>query len=85
MIKNKIKDALNEYLEAPEAWGDNVHLAVNNANGNVSLCEGEEIDEESETIDFWPVMDLVSMSVESPGEWEIDSDALDEMAAAYPD
>lgn len=82
-MKKKIKKALLEYLEAPEAWGDNVQLEVNTADGSVRLNDDEDVDEDSETLDYWPVMDLICMSVENPGQWEIDPDALEEVADTY--
>lgn len=82
-MKKKIKKALLEYLEAPEAWGDNVQLEVNTADGSVRLNDDEDVDEDSETLDYWPVMDLICMSVENPGQWEIDPDALEEVAETY--
>lgn len=82
-MKNKVKKLLKEYLEAPEAWGDNVMIEVDPATMEVRLNDDEEIDMENSDKDYWPVMDLLQMSVENPGEWEIDPDALDELAATY--
>lgn len=82
-IKEKIKSLLEEYLEAPEAWGDDVMIEVNPATLEMRLCDDEDIDAETSALDYWPVMDLLQMSVSHPGDWEIDPDALAEMAADY--
>ena len=82
-MKEKIKRLLEEYLEAPEAWGDDVMVEVNPATMEMRLCDDEDIDMVDSELDYWPVMDLLQMSVERPGEWEIDPGALTEMAADY--
>ncbi|MCM1491516.1 MAG: hypothetical protein NC095_11940 [Muribaculum sp.] len=82
-MKEKIKELLAEYLDAPEAWGDNVMIEVNPANGGMRLSDDEEVDVEHSELDYWPVMDLLQMSLENPGEWEIDEDSVEEMAGAY--
>ena len=83
MIKNKIMDILNEYLESPEAWSDNVQIEVETASKKMRLADDDDIDEASEKYDYWPVMDFIYMSVDNPGAWEIDTDAVGEMAAEY--
>lgn len=83
MMKDSIMDILNEYLEAPEAWSDNVQIEVETASKKLRLTDDEDIDEASEKYDYWPVMDFISMSVDSPGAWEIDTDAVSEMASEY--
>lgn len=83
MIKKKIMDILNEYLEAPEAWSDNVMIEVDPGTLDCRLFDGEDTDLESSDKDYWEVMDLLSMSVSNPGEWEIDPAAVEEMASEY--
>ena len=83
MLKDKIEALLEEYLEAPEAWSDNVMIEVNPATGDACLAEVEDDEMESSSLDYWSVMDLLQMSVENPGEWEIDNDALAELLASY--
>ncbi len=82
-MKNKITDILREYLEAPEAWSDNVQIEVDTAAKTLRLVDDDNIDEESDTYDYWPVMDFISMSVDAPGAWQIDMEAVEEMAAEY--
>lgn len=83
MLKDKIEALLEEYLEAPEAWSDNVMIEVNPATGDVRLADVDEEEIETSPLDYWSVMDLIQMSVENPGEWVIDKDALAEMLSAY--
>lgn len=85
MKKEVIGALLDEYLEAPEAWSDNVMIEVNPQTGAARLCDAEEADTDSDTLDYWDVMDLLRMSTERPGEWEADPEALGEMLATYGD
>ncbi len=82
-MKNKVIKLLEEYLDAPEAWGDNVMIEVNPANREVRLNDDEDVDPDASDLDYWPVMDLLQMSVSEPGQWDIDADAVDELVASY--
>lgn len=83
MIKQKVKSLLEEYLEAPEAWSDNVMIEVDSDTLDCRLYDEVDTDMEASEKDYWEVMDFLSMSVENPGSWEIDPDALDELSASY--
>lgn len=82
-MRKKVTELLKEYLDAPEAWGDNVMIEVDPSTMSVRLNDDENLDMDASQLDYWPVMDLLSMSVENPGEWEIDTDAVDELASSY--
>lgn len=82
-MKNKVIKLLEEYLDAPEAWGDNVMIEVNPANQEVRLNDDEDVDPDASDLDYWPVMDLLQMSVSDPGQLDIDADAVDELVASY--
>ena len=82
-MKNKVIKLLEEYLDAPEAGGDNVMIEVNPADREVRLNDDEDVDPDASDLDYWPVMDLLQMSVSDPGQWDIDTDAVDELVAAY--
>lgn len=82
-MKNKVIKLLKEYLDAPEAWGDNVMIEVNPADREVRLNDDEDVDPDASDLDYWSVMDLLQMSVSDPGQWDIDADAVDELVASY--
>ncbi len=82
-MKKKVEKLLKEYLEAPEAWSDNVMIEVTPDSKEICLNDDEEVDVDNSALDYWPVMDLLQMSVENPGEWEIDPDAVNEMVESY--
>lgn len=83
MIKEEVKALLEEYLEVPEAWSDHVMIEVDPKTLDCHLYDEDEADVEASEKDYWEVMDLISMSVDDPGKWEIDPEALDELAASY--
>ena len=83
MIKEEVKALLEEYLDAPEAWSDNVMIEVDPQTLDCCLYDGDDADLEASDKDYWEVMDLLSMSVDGDGTWEIDPEAIDELAASY--
>lgn len=83
MIIEEVKALLEEYLDAPEAWSDHVMIEVNPQTLDCRLYDEEDADIESSEKDYWEVMDLLSMSVDDSGKWEIDPEALNELAATY--
>lgn len=83
MERKVVLSLLEEYLEAPEAWADNVMIEVNPDGSAARLNDDEDVDLDNSPLDYWPVMDLLRMSVVNPGEWEIDRDAVEELLSAY--
>lgn len=83
MIIEEVKALLEEYLDAPEAWSDHVMIEVNPQTLDCRLYDEEDADIESSEKDYWEVMDLLSMSVDDSGKWEIDPEALNELGATY--
>lgn len=74
-----IIDAVEEYLDGEEGYGDNVMVEidpVSKAAGLNDSADVEGFDSDNGKV-FVPVMDLVKMSLETPGEWVVDSDAVD--------
>lgn len=82
-IREKIEALLQEYLDAPEAWSDSVVIEVNPASLDARLRDEEEVDMDSDVFDYWPVMDFLLMSVENPGEWKVDPEAVSELVSSY--
>lgn len=82
-MKKEIENLLSEYLDAPEAWGDNVMVEVNPDSKEMRLVDDEDTDIDNSPLDYWPVMDLLQMSVANPGAWEIDPDAVAELLDTY--
>ena len=77
-LKDKIVDAIDEYLEATEAWDDAL-LAIDTATDEVFLIE-EEADEEADA-DIYDIMDFIKMTPD--GEWIRDDQAIDSVVEDY--
>ena len=78
-LKEKIVDAIDEYLEATEAWDDAL-LAIGIDGEEVSLVEEEEADEEADA-DIYDIMDFIKMTPD--GEWIRDDQAIDSVVEDY--
>lgn len=78
-LKDKIVDAIDEYLEATEAWDDAL-LAIDTATDEVFLIEEEEADEEVDA-DIYDIMDFIKMTPD--GEWIRDDQAIDSVVEDY--
>lgn len=78
-LKDKIIDAIDEYLEATEAWDDAL-LAIDTATGEVFLIEEEEADDDSDA-DLYDIMEFIEMT--SDGEWIRDDEAIDSVVEDY--
>lgn len=78
-LKDKIVDAIDEYLEATEAWDDAL-LAIDTATDEVFLIEEEEADEEADA-DIYDIMDFIKMTPD--GEWIRDDEAIDSVVEDY--
>ena len=78
-LKEKIVDAIDEYLEATEAWDDAL-LAIDTATDEVFLIEEEEADEEADA-DIYDIMDFIKMTTD--GEWIRDDQAIDSVVEDY--
>ena len=78
-LKDKIVDAIDEYLEATEAWDDAL-LAIDTATDEVFLIEEEVADEEADA-DIYDIMDFIKMTPD--GEWIRDDQAIDSVVEDY--
>lgn len=75
-----ITAAVNEYICNEEAYTDNVQVQINTETGETIIADP---DNEIESCDYYPVMDLVKMSTANPGQWEADPEAIADVVAAY--
>lgn len=78
-LKDKIVDAIDEYLEATEAWDDAL-LAIAIDGKEVYLVEEEEaVDDDG--VDLYDIMDFIEMTPD--GEWIRDDQAIDSVVEDY--
>lgn len=77
---DNITALVKEYIADEEAYTDNVQLEINTTTWEMDIADPEN---DLPNCDYYPVMDLVKMSVSEPGKWEPDNDAITDLAAEY--
>lgn len=77
---DEITLAVAKYIADEECYTDNVQLQIDPATGDITIADP---DNDIESFDYVPVMDLVRMSSENPGQWVPDTDAIADLAAEY--
>ncbi|MDE5886933.1 MAG: hypothetical protein K2J48_07010 [Muribaculaceae bacterium] len=75
-----LRSVVKEYIADEEAYSDDVQLRINTTNWQIDIADPED---DLPNCDYYPIMDLVSMSTTAPGQWEPDEDAIAEVAAEY--
>lgn len=76
----KVTDTVLDYIAEEEAYSDDVQLEINTNTWDMDIADPEN---DLPECDYYPVMDLVRMSTENPGQWEPDTDAITDIAAEY--
>lgn len=76
----KIRNIVEEYIEAEESYSDNVQLEINTTDWSMDIADP---DNDLPNCDYYPILDLVKMSVSHPGKWEPDEAAIESIAAEY--
>lgn len=79
-LESRILAAVEEYLEATEAW-DDAQLVIDSETGKVSLMEEEETEELADSNDVYDIMDFIEMT--SEGDWKADRQVIKVTAAEY--
>ena len=77
---NRLKEAVEEYIDGEESYSDNVQLEINTTDWSVDIADPEN---DLPNCDYYPMMDLVKMSVTKEGGWEPDIEAIESVAAEY--
>lgn len=76
----RLTNLVEDYVAADEAYSDDVQLQINTLTWEMDIVDPEN---DLPECDYYPMMDLVSMSSENPGEWVPDNDAIEEVASSY--
>ncbi len=79
-LVNKITDAVEEFIAGEELYDDDTQLEVNPATLEVKLVDG---DTDSDDLDYYSIMDLVTMPADDSGDWSVDVDAVQSVAGEY--
>ena len=61
-----LTNLVNEYIATEEAYSDDVQLQIDTTNLNMEIADP---DNDLPNCDYYPMMDLVRMSVTNPGQW----------------
>lgn len=77
---NKVKEVVEDYIAGEEGYSDDVQLEINTINWDMDIADPEN---DLPDCDYYPLMDLVKMSVSDPGKWELDMAAIESVAAEY--
>ena len=79
-FKKRILETVEEYIAGEEGYSDDVQLEINTTDWSMDIADPEN---DLPNCDYYPMMDLVKMSVENPGVWEPDEGAIESVAAEY--
>ncbi len=71
---------VRDYIAHDEAYSDDVQLEINTVTWEMDIADPEN---NLPNCDYYPMMDLVSMSPTAPGQWIPDADAIASVAAEY--
>lgn len=89
-LEKRIHTAVQEYIADEETYDDNAQLQLDPQEWKVTVIDGADIDNGGVDIqpdingmDYYDVMDLVKMSPDAPGKWEVDEDAVKSVAEEY--
>lgn len=76
----RLREVVEEYISGEENYGDDVQLEINTSDWTMDIADPEN---DLPNCDYYPMMDLVKMSVSNPGKWEPDEGAIESVAAEY--
>ncbi|MDE5976777.1 MAG: hypothetical protein K2G69_09530 [Muribaculaceae bacterium] len=76
----RLREVVKEYIADEEAYSDDVQLRIDTTDWQLEIADPED---DLPNCDYYPMMDLVSMSTSEPGKWVPDEDAITEVAAEY--
>lgn len=75
-----ITDTVKDYIAGEDSYSDNVQLEINTTTWEMDIADPEN---DLPECDYYPMMDLVKMSVDGSGKWVPDMEAIESVAAEY--
>lgn len=76
----RLREAVEDFIAGEEGYSDDVQLEINTTDWSIDIADPEN---DLPNCDYYPMMDLVKMSVSKPGQWEPDEAAIESVAAEY--
>lgn len=77
---DRIRETVEDFIAAEESYSDDVQLEIHTTDWSMDIADPEN---DLPNCDYYPIMDLVKMSVTDPGKWEPDENAIESIAAEY--
>ena len=77
---DRLRETVEDYIAGEEGYSDDVQLEINTTDWSMDIADPEN---DLPNCDYYPMMDLVKMSVEQPGKWVPDESAIESVAAEY--
>ena len=77
---DRLRETVEDYIAGEEGYSDDVQLEINTTDWSMDIADPEN---DLPNCDYYPIMDLVKMSVEQPGKWVPDESAIESVAAEY--
>lgn len=77
---DRIRETVEDFIAAEESYSDDVQLEINTTDWSMDIADPEN---DLPNCDYYPIMDLVKMSITDPGKWEPDENAIESIAAEY--
>lgn len=76
----RVREVVEDYIAGEEGYSDDVQLEINTTDWSMDIADPEN---DLPNCDYYPLMDLVKMSVDNPGKWLPDEEAIESVAAEY--
>ena len=75
-----IREIVEEFIATEQVYEGDVQLEINTTDWSMDIADPEN---DLPNCDYYPLMDLVKMSVDEPGKWLPDESAIESIAAEY--
>ena len=79
-FEKRLREIVEEYIDGEESYSDDVQLEINTTDWSMDIADPEN---DLPYCDYYPMLDLVKMSLTEPGKWEPDEAAIESIAAEY--
>ena len=76
----RLRATVEEFIEGEESYSDDVQLEINTTDWSMDIADPEN---DLPNCDYYPIMDLVKMSLSEEGKWLPDDEAIESVAAEY--
>ena len=75
-----IRNVVEEYIESEQQYSDDVQLQIDRTSFEPAIADPEQ---DLPECDYYPMMELISMSTEEEGRWLPDEEAIESVVDEY--